>query len=76
MARGIARLLGGRRARAIAAPALPDADELRARAQRSYQETERALHEWHLFVAGRRRGLRTGPDRSQPAARAPARLGS
>ena len=75
MARGIARLLGGRRARAIAAPALPDADELRARARRSYQETERALYEWHVFVEGRQRGLRTGPVRAQPAARPPARLG-
>lgn len=76
MARGIARLVSGRRAHRRATPAPPDADELCARARRSYQETERALHDWHVFVDGRQRGLRTGPVRAEPVARPPAGLGS
>ena len=76
MVRGIARLVSGRHARRKAAPALPDADELRARARRSYQEAERALHEWHVFVEDRRRGPRTGPVRSEPSPGPPAGLGA
>ena len=55
---GIAELAAARRARLWDTIQQLDDDELRAVVERSHQDAERTIEEWHAFVEGREQALR------------------
>jgi hypothetical protein len=55
---GIAELAAARRTRLWDTIGRLDDDELRARVERSTQDAERTIEEWHAFVEGRGRAIR------------------
>ncbi len=76
MRRAMARLVSATRVGRGATPARLDGDALRVRAQRSYQEAERAIDEWRAFVECRRGGLRAGTHRPGRPSRPPGGMAS